>query len=95
MCKVINLLEYRNSSLKTNDGEWTQSNLQERIKHIVHKVNTTEDSDEDIADFIISCFTINGIIDAYNSIRSIEGWDSMITQMAEHEVWERNFNGTI
>ncbi|MCM1269426.1 MAG: hypothetical protein NC247_02205 [Ruminococcus flavefaciens] len=94
MHKVVNLLEYRDSKLRTNDKKWTQGGLQERIKQIVHKVNTTDDSDEDIADFIAKCFTINGIIDTYNQM-GLDGWDCMITQMAEYEVWERRRNGTV
>lgn len=94
MCKVVNLLEYRNSKLRTNDGKWTQGSLQDRIKQITHKVNTTNDSDEDIAEFIGKCFTINGIVDAYNQL-GLDGWDCMITQMIEHEIWERNRNGII
>lgn len=87
--KIINLLEYRDSKKKTHDGKWTQGTLQDKIKVIVHRVNTTNDTDEDIADFITKSFSINGIIDTYNQLEYY-GWYQMILQMAEHEVWERN-----
>lgn len=89
MAKIINLLEYRDHNKVSEDGIWTQGMLIDRIKVIVHRVNTTCDTDNDIAKFIEQSFSINGIIDTYNQL-GYEGWYHMILQMAEHEVWERN-----
>lgn len=85
MGKIISLLEYRDSTKKSADRIWTQGRLIDKIKVIVHRVNTTQDTDEDIAKFIEKSFTINGIIDTYNQLGYTE-WYQMILQMAEHEV---------
>jgi hypothetical protein len=87
--KIINLLEYRDMSRKSNDGMWTQGRLVDRIPALVHRVNTSRDSDADISEFIKNSFSINGILSTYNQL-GYYGWQQMILQMAEHEVWERN-----
>ena len=87
--KIINLLEYRDMNRKSNDGMWTQGRLVGKIPALVHRVNTTNDSDEDISEFIKNSFTIDGILNTYNQL-GYYGWQQMILQMAEHEVWERN-----
>lgn len=86
---VINLIEYRNLKRISDDGMWTQERLINKIRVIVHRVNTTSDTDDSIVDFIIKSFCINGIIDTYNQL-GYAGWYNMILQMAEHEIWERN-----
>lgn len=86
MSKIISLLD---GMQKTNDMKYSANGLKRRIKRIVHKVNTTSDSDEQITEFIVGCFAGGGLVDTYNKLGIIE-WDIMITQMAEHEVWERN-----
>ena len=85
---VINLLEYIDTNKKTIDGK-TQKWLWNKINTIVHKVNTTNDTDEEITEFIKKSFSINGLIESYNRL-GFAGWYNMILQMAEHEVWERN-----
>lgn len=89
MTKIINLIEFRDMNKRSYDGKTTQGSLLKRIRKIVHKVNTTNDTDKEIADFIIKSFSINGIIETYNQLGQY-GWYQMILQMAEHEVWERN-----
>ena len=87
--KIINLLEYRNSNIKTADGKITQGELRAKIPTIVHKVNTTKSTDDEISEFISDSFCINGLVEAYNQL-GYGGWYRMILQMAEHEVYERN-----
>ena len=88
MAKIINLLEYRDSTKKSADGIWTQGRLIDKIRMIVHRVNISQDTDEDIAKFIEESFAINGIIDTYNQL-GYAGWYQMILMMAEHEVFMR------
>lgn len=87
--KIINLLEYRDMNKKTADGKFTQGKLQARITKIVHMVNTTNCTDDEIAKFIANSFCINGLVDTYNHLGYV-GWYNMVLQMAEHEVYERN-----
>ena len=76
---------------RTNDGKYNTNDLIRKIRKIVHGVNTTNDSDKDITQFIVECFPIDGIIDTYNKL-GIVGWNEMITQMVQHEIWERKNN---
>ena len=87
---IISLIEFRDMKKRTYDGT-TQSALCNRIKKIVHSVNTTCDTDEQIAEFIKRSFCINGILDSYNQLGRY-GWCHMIMQMAQHEVYERSKN---
>lgn len=87
MAKFSNLIEFRDTRKKAYDST-TQGALLLKIKRIVHKVNTTNDTDREIANFIASSFTINGIVESYNRLGQY-GWRNMIMQMAEHEVYER------
>ena len=87
---IISLIEFRDMKRCAYDGT-TQGTLCNRIKKIVHSVNTTGDTDEQIADFIRGSFCINGILDSYNHLGRY-GWYHMIMQMAQHEVYERSRN---
>lgn len=87
MANVVNLIEFRNNNKRAGDGT-TQGELQARIKKIVRRMNTTNNTDEKITDYIIKSFSINGIIETYNQLGQY-GWYQMILQMVEHEVWER------
>lgn len=87
--KIINLLEYRDLSRKSNDGKTTQGGLIKQIKRMVNNVNTTKYTDDQITDFITGSFTNNGILDTYNHLGFVE-WRIMIMQMIAHEIWERN-----
>lgn len=91
MGRIIDLLEYRDSTKRSADGIWTQERLIDKIQMIVHRVNTSQDTDEDIAKFIEESFAINGIIDTYNQLGYV-GWYQMILMMAEHEVFMRKAN---
>ena len=91
--KGINLIEFRDINKKSRDGV-KQGELFKRIRRIVHKVNTSTSTDKEIADFIIRCFSTNGVLATYNQLGQY-GWYKMILQMAEHEVWERNKDAVI
>ena len=88
VARIINLIEFRDANRKANDGRTTQGELCNRIMKIVHKINSTSDTDEDITGFIIKSFSINGIIETYNQLGQYR-WYQMILQMAEHEIFER------
>lgn len=85
MTKLINLEQFRNG----NADDRMHMKLSEKVQVLVHRVNTTSDSDEDIAKFIIDSFADGGLLETWNNLGH-HGWCRMITMMAESEVWERN-----
>lgn len=84
----VKLLEVRNLDERTKDGKRTQRDLIRKIKQIVRGVNYTQSPDEEIHEFLVQSFSLHGIMDTYNELGYC-AWKSMITQMAEHEVYER------
>lgn len=89
MTKFSNLIKFENINKRTKDGLWTYHKLLQRIKVIVHRVNTTNDNDEEIVDFIEKCFVPNGILEIYDRC-GYQGWHKIIIQMVETEIHERN-----
>jgi hypothetical protein len=87
--KFVKLLEARDLDERTRDGKRTQRELIRKIKQIVRGVNHTDTPDEDIHEFIVKLFSLHGIMDTYNELGYC-GWKHMVTQMVEHEVWERS-----
>jgi hypothetical protein len=86
--QYVKLLEMRDLNEVTMDGKRTQRDLFKKIRQIVHGVNYTDAPDRDIYEFLLRSFSIHGIMDTYNELGYC-GWKQMITQMAEHEVFER------
>ena len=85
----VQLLATRDLDQVTRDGKRTQRQLIRKIHQITRGVNHTEVPHNEIAQFIVGNFTIDGIIDTYNDLGYC-GWKEMVTQMVEHEVWERS-----
>jgi hypothetical protein len=83
------LIKFENINKRTKDGLWTYHKLLKRVETIVHRINTTNDSDEDIVNFIERCFIPNGILEIYDKC-GYQGWHRIIQQMAEVEVHERS-----
>ena len=97
MAEIIQLdhakmIQFRDNMLLTNDGKYNQGELMNIIKSMVcTNVGDKQESSE-IYRFIIQCFTINGILETYNSL-GFEEWKSMIYQMIDHEIYERTAIG--
>ena len=82
------LIEFRDTRRISQDGKYTQGDLMKIIKKMVARRNISCDSNEEISNYIFSCFSINGIISTYNQLGIIE-WIIMIRQMVEMEIYER------
>jgi hypothetical protein len=86
---IISMLDYLKSKRKTNDGKMTEGSLHNKIKEMVHKVNTTNDTDEEISNFIIDSFSDGDIIMIYNELGYME-WIRFISTIIKEEISERN-----
>lgn len=85
------LIEFRDTKRVSKDGKYTQGRLMQIVRKMVARQNTTNDSNEEISNYIFNCFTINGILETYNQLGIIE-WIIMIRQMVEIEMYERRSN---
>lgn len=93
MAEIIQLdyariLQFRDGLMRTDDGLYTQKDLIDIIRSNVGRSISNKYKASEIHRFILQSFTINGIIETYNSLGR-QGWLEMIQQMIDHEVYER------
>lgn len=84
---IIDLLKRKKLRKKTNDGRRTLGELNDKVKSIVHEMNTTNDSDEEIVKFIIDSFS-DDMVDIYNQLGYYE-WRRLMKMVVEYEIEQR------
>lgn len=94
VARIINFLEFRDNRRRTRDDKYTQGELIDNINSIIDGLNTTSCDNRQLTDYIVKCFSINGLLETYNQL-GYDGWRYMIIQMVEHEIYERSVGNGI
>lgn len=88
---IIDLLKRKKLRKRTNDGKRTLGELNDKVKSIVHEMNTTNDSDEEIVKFIMDSFS-QDMLDIYNQLGYYE-WLRLMKMVTEYEIEQRMKDG--
>lgn len=86
---VINISDYLKRKTKTYDGRMSENSLHNKIKEMIHRANTTKDTDDEIYDFIICSFSDGDIVMIYNELGYGE-WVRFMSAVISEEISERN-----